>query len=113
MNALNDQKPGLSPVRRRGAPVQPKAFDDAEVARGQSDAVLGALGRMQLRLDLLAREQGEALDQIYAALERIGARLDDFESSDVVTDDVPATIEQPVEGLDQDPAPRPPAPSWG
>jgi hypothetical protein len=102
MNALNDQKPGLSPVRRRGAPVLPEAFDDAEVARGQSDAVLGALGRMQLRLDLLAREQGEALDQIYAALERIGARLDEFEASDVVTDAEPATVQEP----------EPSAPSW-
>jgi hypothetical protein len=69
----------LSPVRRRGgaqAAQSQESYADAEVARGQADAVLGALGRMQLRLDLLAREQSEALGSILAQLEHLTARLD-------------------------------------
>ena len=67
----------LSPMRRRGnsssAPVE--AYADAEVARGQADAVLGALGRMQLRLDVLAHEQSEALALITSTLEQVVDRL--------------------------------------
>jgi hypothetical protein len=60
----------LAPTRRtRSAPAQPAPdFDDADVARGQAAAVLGALGRMQLKLDVLAREQSEALARIEAML---------------------------------------------
>jgi len=72
----------MAPVRRRGAAPTPapEAYDDAEVARGQADAVLGALGRMQLRLDVLAREQAEALDKILTTLDRLSARLAALES---------------------------------
>lgn len=64
----------IAPVRRRGQAPEP-SFEDAEVARGQSDALLGALGRMQLRLDVLAREQAETLDRVLVSLERVEARL--------------------------------------
>lgn len=75
--ADRDSGLSLSPVRRRGlAPAASEAFADPEVARGQSDAVLGALGRMQLRLDLLAREQSEALGMITQVLEQVLERLD-------------------------------------
>lgn len=73
----------LSPVRRRGMPAQPaEAFADAEIARGQSDAVLGALGRMQLRLDLLAQEQSEALATMAMVLEQVVERLAALEDGD-------------------------------
>lgn len=67
----------LAPVRRRGGPqpATPAGYTDVEIARGQADAVLGALGRMQLRLDVLSREQSESLAKIMAALERVEARL--------------------------------------
>jgi hypothetical protein len=69
-------------VRRRGLqggqPVE--AFADAEIARGQSDAVLGALGRMQLRLDLLAQEQSEALATMAMVLEQVVERLNALEA---------------------------------
>ncbi len=73
----------LSPVRRRGnpQPAPPESYADAEVARGQADAVLGALGRMQLRLDVLGREQSEALASILAQLEYLTARLDNLEDA--------------------------------
>jgi BMFP domain-containing protein YqiC len=78
----------IGPTRRRPAS---ESFSDSEVARGQSDAILGALGRMQLRLDLLAREQSEAFEQVLARLERLEARLDEFE----VSYDAPATAAAP------------------
>jgi hypothetical protein len=57
-------------------------FADSEVARGQSDAVLGALGRMQLRLDLLAQEQSEALATMAMVLEQVVERLAALEGYD-------------------------------
>lgn len=74
-----DETP-LAPARRgrtRADPSPPSASDytDEEVARGQSAAVLGALGRMQLRLDVLAREQAESLARVEALLERVDGRL--------------------------------------
>lgn len=83
----------LSPVRRRGgggapAPVD-SSYTDPEIARGQSDAVLGALGRMQLRLDLLAQEQSEALGMITQVLEQVLDRL--------------AALEAPAEDLVEEP----------
>ncbi len=72
----------LSPVRRRGGaqPGQPQeSYADAEVARGQADAVLGAMGRMQLRLDILSREQTDALASITSMLEQVLVRLDHLE----------------------------------
>lgn len=74
----------LSPVRRRGSgqSAQPQeSYADAEIARGQADAVLGALGRMQLRLDVLGREQSEVLGSILAQLEQLTARLDRLEDA--------------------------------
>lgn len=64
-----DLNPAVSAARRRTPAPPMEAYDNAEIARGQADAVLGALGRMQLRLDVLAREQSEALARIEALLE--------------------------------------------
>jgi hypothetical protein len=85
----------LSPVRRRGgsASVPVESYTEPEIARGQSDAVLGALGRMQLRLDMLAREQSEALGMITQVLEQVLDRL--------------AALEAPAEDLGEDSAPEP------
>jgi hypothetical protein len=78
------RRESLSPVRRRGNPSAPTAdgFADSEIARGQSDAVLGALGRMQLKLDLLAQEQSEALATMAMVLEQVVERLNALEGYD-------------------------------
>jgi hypothetical protein len=71
------QESRLAPARRpRGAdePTGPD-YDDSDLARGQAAAVLGALGRMQLKLDVLTRGQGDALDGVVAALEDVQSRL--------------------------------------
>ena len=73
----------LAPNRRsrRPAPATagtPSDYEDAEVARGAAAAVLGALGRMQLRLDVLAREQSEALARVEARLEALQQQLEDL-----------------------------------
>lgn len=69
----------LAPARRARqapAPVAPTSdYDDAEVARGQAAAVLGALGRMQLTLDVMAREHADALARITEVLEDLESRL--------------------------------------
>lgn len=80
--ADRDSGMSLSPVRRRGlTPAASEAYADPEIARGQADAVLGALGRMQLRLDLLAREQSESLGMITQVLEQLLERLDALEGN--------------------------------
>ena len=66
------------PARRRRleAPAPPAPeYDDHDLARGQAAAVLGVLGRLQLRIDVLAREQEAAFDRIEARLSAIEAGL--------------------------------------
>lgn len=71
----------LSPVRRRGSvPGTPDGYTDPEIARGQADAVLGAMGRMQLRLDVLAHEQAESLTVLTHLLEQALERLSALET---------------------------------
>ena len=72
----------LSPVRRRGLPTAQASdgYADPEIARGQSDAILGALGRMQLRLDLLAQEQSEALATLAMVVEQVVERMTALEA---------------------------------
>lgn len=67
-------RPRFSPL----APTGPTAadFSEAEVARGQADAVLGALARMQLKLDLLTREHSDALARVEAVLGRLEHKLE-------------------------------------
>lgn len=71
-----------TPARRGGQPSDQEPFTGSEIARGQSDAVLGALGRMQLRLDVLSREQADALASISALLEHVVARLDQLDNAE-------------------------------
>ena len=81
----NTADTALAPARRTRsrftslAPAAPVVADfaDAEVARGQSDAIFGALARMQLKLDVLAREHTDSLATIVSLLEQLNARLDD------------------------------------
>lgn len=73
----------LAPSRRsrRGAVApQPIAsdYDEAEVARGSATALLGAIGRMQIKLDLIAREQSEAIGRLEAKVDRLQQTLDEL-----------------------------------
>ena len=71
----------LAPSRRaRRNAVTPAAsdYDDAEVARGSATALLGALGRMQLKLDVLAREQTEAIARLEAKVDKLQQTIDEL-----------------------------------
>lgn len=71
----------LAPSRRaRRNAVTPVAsdYDDAEVARGSATALLGALGRMQLKLDVLAREQTEAIARLEAKVDKLQQTIDEL-----------------------------------
>lgn len=77
--------PAVTPRRRNPIPTSsPQPYLDAEFARGQGDAVLGALGRMQLRLDVLAREQSETFDRVLTSLENLERRLDGLERTSML-----------------------------
>jgi hypothetical protein len=56
--------------------VEPE-YDDADLERGRTAALLGTLGRMQLQLDVLARDQAEGLrrieDRLTALEQHLGA----------------------------------------
>jgi hypothetical protein len=72
----------LTPARRnrdRGrsegtADVRPE-YDDADLQRGLAAAVLGTLGRMQLRLEALSHQQMEAFSALQSTLAALDARL--------------------------------------
>lgn len=68
----------LAPSRRvrRGAAASGADYDEADIARGGAAALLGALGRMQLKLDVLARENADALARIEAKVDALTATLD-------------------------------------
>ena len=68
----------LSPARRGRHTPLAEVIDgmDADLARGQAAAVLGGLGRLQLRLEVMAREQGEALAHLQQQLAELTRRLD-------------------------------------
>jgi len=59
--------------RPASAAADAAAVEAAEVLQGQAAAVLGALARMQLRLDVLAREQSDLFAQVLARLDQLGA----------------------------------------
>lgn len=62
-------------VRRDEAPA-PQDYDEAEIARGSSAALLGALGRMQLKLDVMARQHEADLARLEAKVDALAATLD-------------------------------------
>lgn len=64
-----------------------EAFDEADLERGRSVALLGVLGRLQLRVDVLSRQQAEAMQGLQASLATIEQRL--------------ASLSETVEGLSQ------------
>lgn len=95
-NFGGDLAPARPPRKRPGQEPEPVTsdYDDADLARGQAAAVLGALGRMQLRLDVLAREQTDMFAKVLSALGEITERLDSLEfepaeAADPVQDDEP------------------------
>ena len=106
MSAPRDETTG-SPNRpargRLGRPApaaaEPTALEPSEVLQGQSAAVLGALARMQLRLDVLAREQSDLFAQVLARLDELAATAE------------PVTPIQPVAWPES--APTEPPRSWG
>jgi hypothetical protein len=71
---------------RRGQAQGQDAYSDAEIARGSTDALVGALGRMQLRLNVLAREQADALGRIEAKVDALQQTIDEL-----------TVLEEPVE----------------
>jgi hypothetical protein len=72
--------------RRPGSAGAPDpGYDDAEVQRGLAAAVLGSLGRIQLRLDAIAREQTDTFAELREALAAIDRRLAALERSAPVT----------------------------
>lgn len=100
----------LSPVRRGRAGRQaPEQVDEADLARGQAAAVLGALGRLQLRVDVLAREQAEALRAIRELLEGLDQRVaeltaDNDEHVGPAAAGEPASVEPPSYDAVQEPS---------
>jgi hypothetical protein len=73
----------LAPSRRsRRSGLAPQTgtsdYDDAEVARGSATALLGALGRLQLRLDVAAREQAETVARLEAKIDRLQRTIDEL-----------------------------------
>lgn len=73
--------PARSPRSRDRRPAPGDAeYDDAELQRGLAAAVLGSLGRLQLRLDAMAREQSEALGELRTAISELDRRLGVIES---------------------------------
>jgi hypothetical protein len=66
---------GRTPVTTRAPATDDRAEEQADIDRGRTDALLGALGRIQLRLEVLTREQLEhgaalqAMERRVAALE--------------------------------------------
>jgi hypothetical protein len=79
---FSEASPPRVPARRRRGGGDSPAYDDADLARGQAAAVLGVLGRMQLRLDVLAKEQAAAfarLDERLTALEASLSTVTDVE----------------------------------
>lgn len=81
----------FTPARRarirtphKGSPAQ-SAPDSAgeddltDVERGRTLALLAALGRIQLRLDVLAREQRDGLASVEARLEQLEDRITAWE----------------------------------
>jgi hypothetical protein len=74
----------LTPARatrvRDRRPAGSAEYDDADLQRGLAAAVLGSLGRLQLRLDAMAREQTESLTELRSAIADIDRRLGAIEA---------------------------------
>jgi hypothetical protein len=64
-------------------------YDDADVQRGLAAAVMGSLGRIQLRLDAIAREQHEAFTELRATASELERRLAVIEAIAQAADEQP------------------------
>ncbi len=68
---------GGSPLRpsRRTAPEAAPVDESADLERGRTVALLSVLGRMQLRLDQLAKNQADFHAEVLSGLAGLEARL--------------------------------------
>lgn len=73
------------PVAPPPAPAEPAAptLDDAELERGRTLAVVAAIGRLQMSLDVLARQQKKHQENVEARLARIERALSAGRAADV------------------------------
>jgi hypothetical protein len=71
------RRTGAAPTGATGASAD-SDYDDAEIARGSTTALLGALGRMQLKLDLLTRENSETLARLEAKVDALQQTIDEL-----------------------------------
>ncbi|HWL35788.1 MAG TPA: hypothetical protein VNQ77_06320 [Frankiaceae bacterium] len=70
--------PAAPPVEEPAPPPAPEpAVDDAELERGRTLAVIAAIGRLQMSLDVLARQQKKHQEAVEARLARIERALGD------------------------------------
>jgi hypothetical protein len=68
----------LRPARRRDRTDAGDDTDDSDALdRGRTVALLAALGRMQMSLDVISKQQQQRLDAIEARLSRIERALGD------------------------------------
>ncbi len=64
---------GRAPATTRPPATDDRAEEQADIDRGRTDALLGALGRIQLRLEVLTREQLEHGTALQAMERRVAA----------------------------------------
>ncbi|MCU1589908.1 MAG: hypothetical protein JWP11_1164 [Frankiales bacterium] len=103
----------LTPARRgrdRGRPeaaAETAAIDDADLQRGLASAVLAAMGRVQLKLDALSRQQTDAFLEMRTRLAALEARVAAAEAAPRLDGHTP--VPGPP-GLDLRPSGHDPAP---
>jgi hypothetical protein len=68
--------PSPEPEPTEPAPVE-APVDEAELERGRTLAVIAAIGRLQMSLDVLARQQKKHQESVEARLARIERALSD------------------------------------
>lgn len=115
-NPYRDDLGGLEPARPVARPDRRRRglldrHDEPSVAaedldRGRSAALLGALGRLQLRVDVMAKQQEQVLERLVSAVEALEAR--------VARLDGPPAADRPAPGPPpaRTPPPGPGAPPW-
>lgn len=79
LGGLEPARPVSRPDRRRrlaaGAAAEDAADSLDDLERGRTAALLAALGRLQLRVDVLAKQQEQVLDRLVTAVEGLERRL--------------------------------------
>jgi len=70
-------EPAPAPAETAAQPAAVAAEDDGDLERGRTLALVAALGRLQMSLDVLARQQKKHHDDVEARLARIERALTD------------------------------------